>query len=169
MEHKESPKWDAIFWGTPGDQYRRNDMASLVKAGFKVAWAGHAGDGMPKNVERLDWVHPFDLPTISSDARAVLVVDRRPDIVGYRSDRCWLAAGMGACVVKRMYPKERTRMVLYEESPVRAIQEIAKESVHERAERGRATREWVMNAHTYEDRCRELISVCGFWQQAIAV
>ena len=100
---KADPELDVILWGSAarplwGQRWR--DAETLVKAGFKVAWATTDGN-LPDGIYRLPGCQPLELPSLIERAKVVLCVDARQDIPGYWSDRIWLAAGAGACIVRR--------------------------------------------------------------------
>ena len=166
-------KWDVLVWSQSGPEYRQRhkDVEQLVKAGYRVAWAG-ATKGVPQGVEQLPWTHPEKLHEIASHAACVLCVDRRTDIDGYWSDRIWLALGMGCAVVWSrpvgVYDDLNIRepkghwlgrqpgdlpIADYEDDPAWSVHYAIKN----RESMGKRARQWVMQSHTIKHRCQQLI------------
>ena len=153
-------EWDVLLWGQGGANYRQRtkDAVKLAKAWLKVAWAGFpnvAIPNIPNNpIQRLPWTHPDKLPELASKARCVLSVGRRNNLDGYWSDAYWLACGMGAVVLRRDTPgiPVGPAVALYSNNPVEAYHAAIELD-------GKENRKWVMENHTIEHRCRDLISI----------
>ena len=162
-EHVDSPQYDVLVIGSSKSYWRqrRQDAAALAAEGFVVGWAGHAaGAGVPSGVLPLPFCRPEDLPELVSQAALCLDVDARTDLDGYRSDRMWLLAGMGACSLRRWSPglPDRYPILTYrtEAELLEWAGQLRTDTVRRRA-LGEANRSWTMGAHTYQDRCREII------------
>lgn len=160
-ELKENPEFDVILWGSasrPLWKQRWEDVQTLVRAGFKVAWA--TGDGnLPPGVHHLSGCQPLELPGLIERAKIALVVDARQDIEGYWSDRIWLAAGAGACCVRRHSIGSGHLPAFQYESDavlVRIVEELCGD-YRKRLANGAMARERTMRVHTYENRCQEII------------
>ena len=160
-EHRESPEFDVLIFGSRMGEYRQRhrDVQSLADAGFKVAWAGDNG-GVPSKVESLSWCQTVELPQLMSRAAVTLHVDLRSDVPGYRSDRFWLATGAGACVLSRKsLETPDVPHVTYErfdEETIGRIRSLVGDR-KQRQEIGKAARDAVMAEHTYRNRVREIV------------
>lgn len=153
--------WDFVLFGAIYDGYRSIDAAALVSKGYKVAWAARPGSKiLPRNVQPLEWTRPLDLPQLASKSRFVLSVDLRQNIAGYTSDRLWLATGMGACVMHRVFKHSRpvAKCLCYQSvNELLALAEQWKADRKGAIEFGQAAREYTLAGHTYAHRCRELV------------
>jgi hypothetical protein len=118
----------------------------------------------------LSFCPPELLPELASRAKIVLCCDYRHDIDGYWSDRLWIALGMGACVLRRTSPGLPVSETNYGVVPwIKYDDEYELDKYHvellgegatHRAELGAMARKWVMENHTYQHRCRELLEKC---------
>lgn len=102
--YAEKPEFDVLVLGNADRAYveRRNDVAALVKDGYRVVWAGLTNTPAPYGVHGHAWVHPTKgLPQLASRCAVALNVDLRYE-PGYTSDRTWLLAGCGIPVVSRV-------------------------------------------------------------------
>lgn len=154
-----APEFHVLVWGQGGADYRRRtaDARALAESGFRVAWSVRDGSA-PDGVVRLPWCPPDELPELAGRATCVLSVDRRHDLAGYWSDRFWLAAGMGCCVLRRFTPGlPEGPYVVYAttEELIAAAREIMQNN--RSAELGEKAREWVLSHHTIEHRCRRML------------
>lgn len=165
IDYDAEIKWDVLVWGQSGPEYkqRRKDVEQLVKAGYRVAWAG-ATKGVPKGVESLPWTHSDELHTLASHAACVLCVDRRTDIDGYWSDRIWLALGMGCAVVWRSAVIPGPFPVLSCGNGMSVDEAV--ERLTDKTERtplaahlGTEAREYCLNHHTIKHRCQQLVEI----------
>ena len=153
------PEWDVLLWGQCGHEYmvRVRDAGALAKAGLKVAWASNE-NAFSEMIEHVAWTHPDDLPLLASRAMCVLSIDRVINVDGYWSDRFMMACGMGACVLSRrpkdkldepyFYYRNRDELVL-------SVHELKRTGNWVRF--GREARQWVLDNHTIEHRCRDLL------------
>lgn len=163
VEHQAKPSIDVLLPGVmSGRRSRREDVAKLASAGFRVAVCGHASDAPPRGVQVLPFVPVKDLANLVSDCGIVLDVGITDAIDGYWSDRNWIAMGMGACLLRRdslgapklSYRAYSTHGDLIDQT--KAL--LAKRAT--RAKIGREARSQVMAKHTYEHRIRELVKLC---------
>ena len=169
-EHRENPKWDALVLGTTRWKQRCRDVAALVAAGLKVAWAAPEGsEGVVKGVEYLPFTPPEQLPELVSDAAVLFDCGLRSDLDGYWSDKFWLALGMGACHVRRWSPglpepfAISTQYVAYwtYKTPTEAVAQVRKVAADQRRKLfGDGARRWMLANHTYEERCKKLVRRC---------
>ncbi len=147
-------EWDVVLWGQGGSNYRQRtrDAMALAAVGLKVAWIGNLTT--PQEIEPLPWTQPDKLSEFASKAKCVLSVGRRNSLDGYWSDAYWLACGMGAVVLRRDTPgiPVGPAVVTYSGNPVEAYHAAATLG-------GKENRKWVMENHTIEHRCRDLISI----------
>jgi len=165
-EHRDSPQFDLLVYGTAGNSYgKRVDVVrTLASRGHKVAWASRSEMPQHANITPLSFVAPHDLPMLASDARFTVCIDYTHKIEGYWSDRVWLAMGMGACVAHRstdgFNAPEATHIDF--ECHVRLDVELKRLRADTAGRRaiGNAAREHVMRHHTYEARCQEIIERC---------
>ena len=156
----QEKEWDVLLWGQGGTNYRQRtkDAISLALADLRVAWACNPVTGIPNvpgnPIQRLPWTHPDKLPELAGKAKCVLSVGRRSDLPGYWSDAYWLACGMGAVVLRRETPgiPIGPAVVTYSVNPIEAYHAAVELD-------GKENRTWVMNNHTIEHRCRDLISI----------
>ncbi len=150
----QEKEWDVLLWGQGGSNYRQRtkDALSLATSGLKVAWVGNLAT--PEPIGRIDWTHAVKLPELAAKAKCVLSVGRRNDVDGYWSDAYWLACGMGAVVLRRDTPgiPVGPAVVTYSGDPTEAYHAAIELD-------GQENRTWVMNNHTIEHRCRDLISI----------
>jgi len=75
----------------------------LSKAGVRVAMlGGQATDGrrIPEGVVGLPYCPPLLLPSVLESAKCAISIDYRDDL-NYCSDRLYLLAGAGCCVIHR--------------------------------------------------------------------
>jgi hypothetical protein len=176
--HHTRPEYDALIYGGSGEPYkqRREDAATLVKAGYRVLWAGHCTVPIPEGVEWHPWVHPMELPALASRAAVTLGVDWR-QASGYTSDRSFLAGGMGACYVPRVdvlsYGSEWAWEPLAAAGPAlqaaswsyedpEALLECMKQATVDRElreYRGTRARERIMDGHTYRHRAERIVEL----------
>lgn len=163
VKHEKDPRWDVLIFGSSCDRpHRRDDAAFLAREGFKVAWAGTpSSDGLPADVEPVVWTHPYALPALASHAACVLCVDHRVDVDGFVSDRVYLAAGMGACLVRRYSPGAVELPSFTYRNQVELYQMVArlKKDRKERKAVGEAARKEVMRNHTYEVRAKQIVEI----------
>lgn len=159
---EENPPFDVLVWGSarpPLWKQRRMDVFALTQAGFRVAWASDHGD-IPANCARLPGCQPLGLPDLIEMAKVSLVVDARQDVAGYYSDRIWLAAGAGACIVRRVCegsgPLPGTGF--YSEKAMLHEVRFLCGNHQARVASGELARKITFQKHTYEHRCRELLS-----------
>lgn len=164
---KEHPEFDVVLWGSssrPMWAQRWEDVETLVRAGFKVAW-GTVDATLPIGAHRLPGCQPLELPSLIEQAKVTLVVDARQDIPGYWSDRIWLAAGAGACIVRRgptvdQHGSNNLPALGYFSSDtlVSCVEEFMGD-VKKRKLYGNFARNMVMKGgQTYEARCQELVT-----------
>lgn len=156
----EKPEWDVLVFGTRSYQQRREDARTLLNAGFTVAWAGDAGTGqVPDGCIDLPWCEPWKLPELMSKAAVTSCVDYRDDVAGFRSDRFWLAAGAGACIVKRWSKSSELYgpWIVYRDGDL--VPHVGN-IVHDHSLRrvlGTDARQFVMENHTVRHRCEEIL------------
>jgi hypothetical protein len=159
---KVGDKWDLLVWGQCGPAYRERSRAAhgVAEAGFRVGWACERAPG--GKIEHLPWTHPRDLPALASQARCVLSCGSRNDLDGYRSDRFWMALGMGCCVIRRSTPglPEGPYQIYHTTDECVSAVRWAKENVKQARNMGREAREWVMIEHTIEKRVESILAVC---------
>ncbi len=156
------PEWDLLVWGQVGHYRQRvHAVESVLKAGFTVAWAGHAP--YPPGVVGLPWTAPEELPKLASRARCVLSCGVRSDLPGYWSDSLWLALGMGACVIRRATVglPDGPYFIYHEDKELVDRLKWAREKPDEALAIGRRAREWVMARHTLEHRVEELLRLAA--------
>lgn len=155
----EKPEWDVLVFGARSYQQRKADVRTLVKAGFKAAWAGDAGTGqVPDGVIDIPWCDPWRLPELMSRAAVTLCVDWTHQLTGFHSDRLWLAMGAGACVAKRMSKGETEKPCAgyHSDELVECITKLV--GFHEmRRAYGVQARRFVMENHTIRHRCEEIV------------
>ena len=165
-EHREDPEFDAMIVGSMTKHYPGRQIAAhmLASAGLRVAVAGEGGT-IPRGVENLGWVDPFDLPAAFSRAAVVVHIDITNKVPGYRSDSFWLKMGAGACVVAQAFDGNSaasiglpTNHAVYSEPLVllTAVEELRRD-VNLRRDWGEAARRYTMRERTYETQCAELI------------
>lgn len=151
------PEWDILTWGQTGPAYkiRFKHVREFASMGYRVAWATESGE-VPKRVERLPWCHPEELWKLAGRAKIVLSIDMVSRLAGYMSDRFWLAAGMGCCVLQQCdfhrndaLPVNRYRTPKSSESTVKRLQNTYEQN-------GKTLRKWVMSSHTIEHRLLEM-------------
>lgn len=163
----EKPEWDVLVFGTRSYQQRREDVRTLLAAGFTVAWAGDAGTGqVPEGCIDLPWSEPWQLPELMSKAAVTLCVDYTHDFEGFHSDRLWLAMGAGACVAKRRAKGETEKPCAgyYSDELVPCITALVND--HEmRQAYGEQARRFVMDNHTIRHRCEEIVKHAECIQQ----
>lgn len=170
-EHRERPECDVLVLGQADRAYadRRADVAALVKAGYKVLWAGLSNTAGPNGVHGHPWVHPLKgLPALASRCACALSVDLRHE-TGYTSDRLWLLAGCGISVVARvpemateegigLLPQAQAGAAIY--SDTEGLLEHVTRLVANHSDRVRAGslgREFVMRSHTYRHRATAIL------------
>lgn len=158
---QESPPYDVILWGSSRRSLwaqRWDDIAALIAAGFKVGWGATDSD-LPHGVVRLPACQPLELPDLISQGKICLVVDARQDIDGYWSDRIWLAAGAGACCLRRIsfgqgpmpaYGYLSTLTLL-------SLVDALCRDFEQRKQAGEMFRQRTLLHDTYENRCRKLV------------
>lgn len=168
--YSDQPEFDVLILGNADRAYadRRADAAALVKAGYRVLWAGRSNYAGPSGVQGHRWVHPLkELSALASRCVCALSVELRHE-PGYVSDRLWLLAGTGISVVARVpdgvyeaheAPQGGIASWTYsdETSLQRAVCEAIAEP-HERRHRGEAARRRVMERHTYRHRAESIIA-----------
>lgn len=158
---QDEPEFDVILWGStsrPMWRQRWEDAESLVSHGFNVAWAADSGI-VPKGVTRLVGCQPIEIPDLVERAKVTLVVDARQDIEGYWSDRIWLAAGAGACIVRRVClgSSHLPGMgYLSHQMLVSAVRDFC-DDFKSRQNYGEFARRMTMTWHCYERRVKELV------------
>lgn len=158
---QQNPEFDVILWGSssrPMWRQRWHDVEQLVSAGFEVAWG--TSDGIvPAGVIRLPGCQPMEIPSLVEKASVTLVVDARSDIKGYWSDRIWLAAGAGACIVRRAGVSGGCLPGIgyFTGNSLLSLVADLCENYAERKRRGEESRKFTMARHTYESRCQEVI------------
>lgn len=174
--HTEQPEFDVLVVGNCESEYkqRRADARALADAGYKVAFCSLPGtETPPPGCESFPWQHPVkELSQLVSRFAIVLGVDYRTDLPGYTSDRTYLAAGMGACLIARIAdygtntlshsPAASVAAWVYDcqESLLNTVRTaLAKPT--ERKARGMAARQMVLKHHTYHNRAKELTSIIG--------
>lgn len=158
VDHQER-EFDVLVWGQAGADYRQRaaDARALAESGFRVAWSIREGT-VPDRVVRLPWCPPGSLPELAGRATCVLSVDRRHDVEGYWSDRFWLAAGMGCCILRRFtlgLPEGPYVVYANTEELIAAAREVTQSK--RAAELGEKARQWVLSQHTIEHRCRRML------------
>lgn len=158
---RENPEFDVILWGSssrPMWKQRWQDVEHLVRSGFEVAWATSDGT-LPAGVIRLPGCQPMEIPNLVEKASVTLVVDARSDIKGYWSDRIWLAAGAGACIVRRAGVSGGCLPGIgyFTGNSLLSLVADLCENYAERKSRGEESRKFTMARHTYENRCQEVI------------
>ena len=162
-KHVERPEFDVCLFANfmTAARQRRGDVASLLRCRRSIVWAGHPGGDPPLGVRAISFVPPARLPDLASRAAVTLCVDQRHNLDGYRSDRLWLALGMGACVVRRRSPGQPVTQGRYLDYPDAdyLAGEVDALLMHpdKRAALGREARRYVMRSHTIEHRCREIL------------
>ena len=158
---QKDPQFDVILWGStsrPMWRHRWEDVETIVRAGFVVAWATNDGN-LPAGVIRLPGCQPLEIPDLVEKAAVTLVVDARNDIQGYWSDRIWLAAGAGACCIRRvgisggMLPAYG----YFTDNSLLSMLEDLCGNYEQRRAMGEKSRNIVMQKHTYENRCLEVV------------
>lgn len=158
-EHREKPEWDVLIPGTAVYRQRRDDAAALTAAGFKVLWVGLPGGDIPRGCDSLPWVHPIKgLPQLVSRCAVVLGVDFRQDLTGFTSDRTWLVAGLGGCLVRREsagMPEVPSLTYGTQEQLASIVWELVGNAERRRAI-GESARRFVMENHTYKHRARAI-------------
>lgn len=164
IDRDATREWDVLFWGGATQEYntRRRDIAALVRAGFKVAWASH-DSCLPSGVERLPWTHPDKLPGLASRAACVLSVDVRHDLTGYWSDRFWMALGMGCVVLRRATPGLPEGPYLTYRDHNELCQQVARVLADPAKARktGMEARQWARTNHSITNRCRTLLEMAS--------
>lgn len=164
---ESDPPYDVLVWGSarpPLWKQRRMDAFSLTEAGFRVAWASDSGD-VPPGCARLPGCQPLELPDLIEQAKVSLVVDARQDVEGYYSDRIWLAAGAGACIVRRVCEGSGPLPGLGYHGDRTLLHECRMlcDNFEARVKSGQLSRDMVFGPrgtfgrHTYEARCEELL------------
>ena len=159
-EHPDDPEFDVLVFGSlmPHYRQRRDDVEALVRAGFRVAWAGNNG-AHPPGVVPLPWCHPSELPALMSRAALALCVDLRHDVPGYWSDRLWLSLGAGACVLKRdtKGQPDLPMSVYCDELLIGSCVSDLRSPIHRR-QIGAEARRITLLGHTYTHRCQEIVN-----------
>lgn len=160
--HPEKPEWDVLVPGVAAYQQRRADAKALADAGFKVLWVGLPSGDIPAGCDSMPWVHPTKgLPQLVSRSAVVLGVDFRSDLDGFTSDRTYLVAGMGACLVRREslgMPQIPSWSYADHGSLVDTVRMLVS-SAELRRQTGDEARQCVMANHTYTHRAREIIAL----------
>lgn len=160
--HADSPRWDVAVLGAIDRPQRLSDVQALVRAGVSVAWAARPGPRpLPAGVTPLPWTQPNLLPYLLGSAALGLSVDYTCDIDGYSSDRTYLLAGMGACVLHRRGLYSPSLPMLQYRTEAELVR-LAKEMVAAPSERralGRHARRYVLEGHTYAHRARSILKI----------
>jgi hypothetical protein len=172
IQRQSEAQWDVLVWGQGGNAYpdRVRDAQALVDTGFRVAWASQ-GQQTPKGIDSLPWCHPDMLPDLCGRALCVLSCDRRHDLEAYWSDRLWMALGMGCCVLRRETPGLPDGPYVRYTHKSDLIQKV-KQLLASASEGGPApdwpsdvlrlgteAREWCLEHHSIEQRCRQLLAL----------
>jgi len=158
----EAPACDVVLWGSSRRLLwgqRCDDVQALVESGFTVGWASVTDGRLPDGVKPLPAVQPLELRQVIEQGKVTLVVDARQDIEGYWSDRIWLAAGAGACCVRRASVGSGHLPAFHYSSTgmlVETVRELCGD-LQKRTANGAFARERTMTLHTYEQRCREIL------------
>ena len=160
-EHQEHTEYDVLLFGSKVGAYRQRhrDALALMRAGFRVAWAGSGGSA-PRGIENLPWCPPMDLPKLMSRADVVLCVDFTHAVPGYCSDRLWLALGAGAVVVRRFTEGvPNVGQINYRDTSelVDTVRRWTAQPAAVRRKRGMEAREIVMTEHIYERRLEAML------------
>jgi hypothetical protein len=157
----ENPKFDVILWGStarPLWRQRWQDAELLVREGFEVAWA--TADGIiPGGCIRILGCQPLEIPDLVEQAAVTLVVNARDDIPGYWSDRIWLAAGAGACIVRRVGVSGGSLPgfgYFTGNSLISLVSDLC-ENYKERKASGELSRKMAFTGNLYEHRVAEVI------------
>lgn len=159
-EHHQRPDYDVLVLGSTNYPQRQADARVLVQAGLRVLWAGLPGSiPIPLGADAHPWVHPLKLPRLMSKCAVVLGVDWRQDVDGFSSDRSWLAAGAGACYVRRqsLGMPDVPAFDYGDHGLARLVRSLVDDHAL-RAETGAAARRFVMQNHTYANRAREILA-----------
>lgn len=161
-ELRDAPEYDVILWGStsrPMWRQRWEDVESLVREGFEVAWATNDGV-IPAGCIRLPGCQPMEIPSLVEKARVTLVVDARNDIQGYWSDRIWLAAGAGACIVRRtgISGGQLPGIGYFTTNSMLSTVDGMCGSFEQRLKAGKLNRSLTMTANTYEHRAQEVVN-----------
>jgi hypothetical protein len=160
---KQSPEFDVVLWGSasrPLWKQRWNDVDCLCRMGFKVGWFTDHGEPLPNGCIRRPGYQPLELPEVIEQGKVTLCVDAVQHIDGYWSDRIWLAAGAGACIIRR----DNRSIELRPGEPYTseaALVEIAKRycaDFRERRSCGEFARCLTLPANSYESRCEQLVN-----------
>lgn len=169
-DYQERPEFDVLVVGNADRAYadRRADAAALVKAGYRVLWAGMTNTPPPHGCHGHRWVHPLkELPALAGRCACALCVDLRHE-PGYCSDRVWLLAGCGIPVVARVpdgtgedadAPQSDVSSWTYaDEAGLLTCVSQAIAAPTERIARGSHGRRRVMELHTYQRRAELILS-----------
>lgn len=161
-EFNPNPMFDVMLWGSSRPEIwrqRNEDVSALVDAGYRAAWAA-TDPYLPSGVTRLPGCQPLELPKLIELAKVTLCVDATQSIDGYWSDRIWLAAGAGACVVRRASPGGSHLPAIHYNSRVSLLSIVRQlcddDALRERS--GRMAREVTFGDNLYEHRCQEIIN-----------
>lgn len=157
----EDPEFDVMLWGSasrPLWQQRWEDAETLARFGFKVAWATTNGN-LPSGIYRLPGCQPLEIPDLIERAKVVLCVDACQKIDGYWSDRIWLAAGAGACVIRRESVGGHRLPAAHYRSDATLIEYVKHycKDFTQRKARADFSRQMVRAGHCYEHRVKELL------------
>lgn len=165
-EFNPNPMFDCIIWGSSRPEIwrqRRDDVQTAVDAGYRVAWAA-TDQYLPSGVIRLPSCQPLELPGLIELAKVSLCVDATQSIDGYWSDRIWLAAGAGACIVRRASAGGMYLPAVHYNSQHSLRSVLAQlcgndeQSIEQRRLFGEQARKSVMSRNTYEHRCQEIVN-----------
>ncbi len=158
IERRGGKAFDAMIVGVN----RPNRVAiaeRLVKAGLRVAFVGSQATGgrsVPREVHSLPWTPPMMLPRVLEAAKCVISIDYRHDL-NYCSDRLYLLAGTGSCVIHRG-GGPRLIGVLgagSDDDLVDYAIAVAQEQIDQSA-MGKMARHHVLEYHTYTHRLHAL-------------
>lgn len=156
------PDFDVILWGSSRREIwrqRYEDVSALVAEGYRVAWAT-TEPHLPSGVTRIPGCQPLELPRLIEQAKVTLCVDAVQSIDGYWSDRVWLAAGAGACILRRASKGGEGLPAIHYNSQLTLLNTMRQlcddPALRERS--GQMAREVTMASNLYENRCLEIIS-----------
>lgn len=160
---RESPEFDVVLWGSasrPLWKQRWNDADLLCRMGFKVGWFTDHGEPLPSGCIRRPGCQPLELPSVIEQGKVVLCVDAAQHIDGYWSDRVWLAAGAGGCIVRRVSDGQYVLPADHYRSDAELIETVKSycSDFGERVAQGKLARNLAIPYNSYERRCRELLN-----------
>lgn len=162
-EHHEAPDWDVLVLANR-DTDELRDVRLLVDEGYSVGWWSFSEHlHVPHGVESLEAIPVAEFTDLASRTCVVLGVDHRPWIAGALNDAEILALGAGTCLV-RPFREGLPPLTLFtydsQERLLSLLSEL-RQSVETRRSLGELARRQVLEAHTYEHRIAQILTLLG--------